>query len=38
MVVFNVFYKQVKSLALGIKWVFKQHDLQMFGRKLGKYV
>ena len=29
-VVLNLFYQSIKSLILGIKCVFKQHDLQMF--------
>ena len=36
-VVFDLFYQQVKSQLLEIKWVFKHQDLQMFGRKLNKY-
>ena len=36
-VVFNLFYWPTKSQSLGVKWVFKHQDLQMFGLKLNKY-
>ena len=35
-VVFNLFYKQVKTQLLGTKWVFKHQDLQMFGFKFTR--
>ena len=37
MVVFNLFYWQVKSQLSGMKCVFKHHDLQTVGLKLNKY-
>ena len=35
-IVFNLFYQRDKSLLLGIKCVFIQQDLQMFGLKLNQ--
>ena len=32
-----MFQQQVKSHLLGLKWVFKQPDLQIVGLKLNKY-
>ena len=34
---FIPFYKAIKSLLLGMKCVFQQQDLQMFGLKLNKH-
>ena len=34
---FNWFYYSIKSLLLGMKWVFKHQNLQMFCFKLNKY-
>ena len=36
-VIFNLFYKQVKSQLLGMKWLSKHQHLQMFGLKLNTY-
>ena len=36
-VVFNLLYYTIKSLLFGVKRVFKQQYLQMFGLKLNKY-
>ena len=34
---FNPFYYPIKSLLLGMKWVFKHQDLHMFDLKLNKW-
>ena len=38
MIVFDPSHWSIKSLLLGMKWVFiKYQDLQIFGLKLNKY-
>ena len=37
-VVFNPLYLPINSLLLGIKWLFKQQNLYMFGLKLDTYM